>query len=109
MLLRFMHTPSLTHLQAAGDSKWLPWLQMFDKQYQKWNFKPFPHVLSGLGMCVHQPEFKLFKFIAVVTHPKVQFGKENVLCNINGKLRIWKKTVIFFGKLLIFPFQKDEA
>lgn len=81
---------------------------MFDKQYQNSHFKPFPHCPEGSGY-VHQPELKLFKFFPAVTHPKVQFGKENVLCNINGKFRIWKKPVISFGKLLIFPFQKDAA
>lgn len=58
---------------------------------------------------VHQPELKLFKFFPAVTRPKVQFGNEKVLGNISGKFRIWKKLVVSFGKLLIFPFQKDEA
>lgn len=62
----------------------------------------FPHRPEWAGY-VHQPELKLFKFFPV------QFGKEKILRNINGKFRIWKKPAIFFGKLIIFPFQKDAA
>lgn len=80
---------------------------MFDKQYQNSNFKP--HCPDWAGY-VHQPELKLVKFFPAVSHPKVQIReRKKILRNINGKFRTWKKPITAFGKLLIFPFQKDAA